>query len=270
MKIRKADDFRLTDAFVDLWTRFTDKLGWNGSIIKLIALVSMTIDHVGAAIIEYMMDNATDMSEYSRLSDIDHIMRSIGRVAFPLFCFMLVQGFVHTSSRKKYLLRLAVFAVICEIPFDLAFFHKVFYWDHQNVFLTFTIGLLMMICLDKVSGVSIFRKAEWLNMVARVVFDFCIFLGFGTLSYMVNCDYSVNGIIIIFLFYALRNVRFGSMIAGLASGWIVLDEIPALGALLPIAMYNGRKGFKLKWFFYIYYPAHILILYVVAKFMGIA
>ena len=100
-------------------------VGLSGSTLKLIAIVTMFIDHLGVVAFETQISNY--MVPY-------YIMRLIGRLAFPIFCFLLVEGFFHTRDVKKYALRLLVFAFISEIPFDLAFNRQLFYWRHQNVF----------------------------------------------------------------------------------------------------------------------------------------
>ena len=114
-------------------------VGLSGSTLKLIAIVTMFIDHLGVVAFETQISNY--MVPY-------YIMRLIGRLAFPIFCFLLVEGFFHTRDVKKYALRLLVFAFISEIPFDLAFNRQMFYWRHQNVFFTLFIGLLVIALLE--------------------------------------------------------------------------------------------------------------------------
>ena len=89
----------------------------DGTVLKLIACLSMFIDHLGAVCFSGMMG-----------------FRIIGRLAFPIYCFLLVEGAVHTHDMKKYILRMGIFALISEVPFDLAFYHRLVYMGHQNVF----------------------------------------------------------------------------------------------------------------------------------------
>ena len=105
--------------------------GLSGSTLKLIAIVSMLIDHVAAAVIVRVL-YAGHWTE--QLYQIYRVMRSVGRIAFPIFCFFLVEGFEHTRDRKKYALRLFLFALISEIPFDLAFSAEILEVQYQNVF----------------------------------------------------------------------------------------------------------------------------------------
>ena len=132
--------------------------GISGSTLKMIAIVTMLIDHIGAvvlarllivqgvnsidtssqnAVMQWLTQNATLYYTYTA-------MRMIGRIAFPIFCFLLVEGFLHTHDVKKYALRLGAFALISEIPFDLTFSGKVLDFQYQNVFFTLFIGLLTM------------------------------------------------------------------------------------------------------------------------------
>lgn len=141
----------------DTASGFPAKKGLPGSTIKLIAIISMLIDHIAATILERMMMragymlatiNAGAMSNWiatHRSLFIPYIvMRMIGRFGFPIFCFLLVEGFAHTHNRKKYALRLFLFALISEIPFDLAFRGEWFFSGYQNVFFTLFLGMIAM------------------------------------------------------------------------------------------------------------------------------
>lgn len=121
--------------------------GLSGSTLKLIAIITMLIDHIGAAVIARLLI-AGQGSEM--LYKIYYAMRAVGRVAFPIFCFLLVEGFFYTGSRKKYALRLFGFALLSEIPFDLAFSGKILEFGYQNVFFTLLIGLLTIMLFDAV------------------------------------------------------------------------------------------------------------------------
>lgn len=145
-----------TDSATDHFSSPTKK-GLTGSTIKLIAIIAMLIDHTAATILErmimregYMLATTNDkwLSEWidaHRLLYFSYMtMREIGRFGFPIFCFLLVEGFLHTHNRKKYAMRLFLFALISEIPFDFAFRGKWFYSGYQNVFFTLFLGLLAM------------------------------------------------------------------------------------------------------------------------------
>ena len=127
-----------------------NKKGISGSTLKMIAIVTMVIDHIGAAVLaRLLMVNGLGELDQTNADAIMlwlsangalywtyTIMRMIGRVAFPIFCFLLVEGFLHTHDVKKYAMRLGLFALISEIPFDLAFSSKILEFNYQNVFFT--------------------------------------------------------------------------------------------------------------------------------------
>lgn len=218
----------------------------SGGALKLIAVCSMLIDHIGAVIfIYFIMRGEAYYTTYE-------IMRGIiGRWAFPIYCFLLVEGFEKTRSRKKYALRLFVFALISEIPFNLAFYGSVFYKNGQNVFFTLLIGLLIMGGMEFLN-----RKIQniWLQSIGKLI----VVLTFVASAEFICCDYGAKGIIAITLLYLFRKNRVLQMIAGCISFWW---EPGALFAFIPIAFYKGKRGFGMKYFFYAFYPIHLLLLY---------
>lgn len=251
------------------------KKGISGSTLKLIAVVTMLIDHIGAAVLarllmvngmneldpnntsavlQWLSDNGTLYWTYTAL-------RMIGRVAFPIFCFLLVEGFIHTHDVKKYALRLGLFALISEIPFDLAFNSKVLEFNYQNVFFTLFIGLLTMIAYRAVE-----EKAEW-NQALRVILCILIVAAGMAAAYLLKTDYAEKGVFCIMVLYIFRKKKVWQILAGCAS---FFWETPALLGFIPIGFYNGERGLKMKYFFYIFYPAHLLILYLICYFMGIS
>ena len=119
----------------------TSKWGLSASVLKWIAVVTMLIDHFAAAVYWQL-----DGKEY----EIYRILRYIGRIAFPIYCFLLVEGFFYTHNVKKYIGRCLVFALLSEIPFNMAIFGKVWYPQGQNVYFTLTLGLCALVVLDKI------------------------------------------------------------------------------------------------------------------------
>ena len=101
--------------------------GLSSFALKCIALITMIIDHVGAI-----------------LYPEARVLRIIGRIAFPIYAFLVAEGFYHTKNVKKYMLRLLLFALVSEIPFDLALTGQILEFGHQNVFFTLFAGLLLM------------------------------------------------------------------------------------------------------------------------------
>ena len=131
-------------------TQFSLKKGClSGSTLKIIAIIAMAIDHFAASIILYgilMQQNPSFLGHPVSMTipwwNIYQVMRFIGRIGFPVFCFLLIEGFLHTSSKKKYATRLFLFALVSEFPFDYALFNTPFAPGYQNVFFTLFLGLL--------------------------------------------------------------------------------------------------------------------------------
>lgn len=222
----------------------------SGSTLKIIAVCAMAIDHFAASILYYKillpefsrMQGVVEMSNWLILYQI---MRTIGRIAFPIFCFLLVEGFRHTSDRKKYAFRLFLFALISEFPFDLALFDMPLDLQHQNVFFTLFIGLLVIWAMDAAGK---FRFGFPLQAAAV--------LAGGALAYFLKTDYDYKGILVIVVLYIFRRNRVLRTVAGCLS---LLWEAPACLAFIPINLYNGKRGLSLKYFFYAFYPVHLLI-----------
>ena len=185
---------------------------------------------------------------------IYNLSRDIGRLAFPIFCFLIVEGFLHTRNVKKYAGRLFLFALISEIPFDLALKGNVFYPDKQNVYFTLFIGLLVMV------GISYITENGTRNMSLAIL---PIAVGMVA-AYYIDTDYNYKGVFLIAVLYLMRYTRLYQCIGGAAA---VSWEIPAPLAFIPIYFYNGKRGFQLKYFFYWFYPVHLLLLHVAAEYL---
>lgn len=216
----------------------SQKIGISSSTLKIIAIITMLIDHIGGILFPQYV-----------------FLRIIGRLAFPIFCFLLVEGFLHTHNVYSYALRLGLFALISEVPFDLAIYHVPFYPYHQNVFFTLLIGLLVLI------GFKNFQERPFIQLMIFAVGAF--------LALKCQVDYGVFGVAMIVLIY-LYSIHHNFLI--LALGFVFLNflakGIQCFGALaiLPIALYNGKRGISLKYIFYIFYPAHLLTLYFIYLF----
>ena len=182
------------------------------------------------------------------------VFRGIGRIAFPIFCFLIVEGFHHTKSPINYLLRLLLFSLISEITFDLAFFNATFYPAYQNVFFTLAIGLACLFCLEEM------KTKKW--------FGIFLFVLLG-LAYIIHCDYGVGGVLLICMFYFTAEFKDRFWMQLILSGLIFIiffgkTELPGLIAIPLINLYNGKRGYnKMQWLFYIYYPLHLLILHAI-------
>lgn len=216
--------------------------------LKIIAYVTMLIDHIGAVLLIHLMANfgLYNLSiSYESLFNIYTILRTIGRISFPLFAFGIVEGFIHTSNMKKYLIRLFLFAIISEIPFDLAIRSTAISWEYQNVIWTFLIGIIALY-LGRKSGSNLFT----------VLF---VFMGM-ILGEILNTDYGAYGVLLMFAYYFLRDYPFKYLIWGI----IIYYSTPyGLISLIFMFLYNGKKGMKSGRWLYGFYPGHLLILYLI-------
>lgn len=307
--------------------------GISGSTIKIIAVVAMLIDHVAAVVLTRILIEkglleislSTDMSEVMAwllenmvLYYAVSFMRLIGRLGFPIFCFLLVEGFQKTRDVKKYVLRLGTFALVSEIPFDLACSGRVLEFEYQNVYFTLLLGLLALCAIDwiakhepapvirwvlNVTGIfalpgyvlwmrrGYLTRETWL-ICGGAVLVILLLLLIGRLKkglpFMQKCtailtitfaamlladvlqaDYAGMGVLTIVAMYLFRRRRVFSMLAGcIVLTLMSVSEITAFFALIPIALYNGKRGLKMKYFFYAFYPVHLLLLWLIAAAMG--
>lgn len=246
-----------------------EKRGISGSTLKLIAIITMLIDHVGAVIVWRMIlrraeaQGMVGMIIGDELYSFYRILRNIGRIAFPIYCFLLVEGFQRTRSRKRYALRLGIFALISELPFNLALSSEVIHTAHQNVFFTLLIGLLTMIAADAISN-SGSRKVP---VFVRYLAEIAVFAAGAFMAEAMCTDYGAKGIFCIMVLYLFRRNKLAQTLSGaVAFSW----ETTAPLAFIPIWFYNGRRGLKLKYVFYLFYPLHLLILYLICLALGLA
>ena len=217
----------------------------SGTALKWIAVISMLIDHTA----EVLMNHNAALTE-PIWAQIYVLMRGIGRIAFPIYAFLLVEGFLHTRDVKKYLTRMFLFAVVSEIPFDLAVFHTPFYWGYQNVFFSLFLGLLALAGIRWGTGL-------WKQALALIM---CV----GA-AQLINCDYGAFGVFFIVLLYMTRYDKKTQTVLGALS---LVWELPGILAFIPIRLYNGTRGrCGNKYFFYAFYPAHLLILWMIGRFV---
>lgn len=212
-------------------------------VLKIIAMITMFIDHIGYAI-------------FGKFSFFNYI----GRIAFPIFAFQISEGYIHTKNLKKYFLRLFVFALISQIPFML--FESLISNDLTlNIFFTLFLGLACIYIYDKCKYKSI----------ALIL---CVLL--GVLAEFSHCDYGFYGVAIILLFYVFKNnISLASIAFILATAIKYTISILKNGlfdvyfslficTLIPIIfinLYNGKKGKDTKYLLYLFYPIHLLLIY---------
>ena len=238
--------------------------GMSGSTIKMVGIITMLIDHIGFALLARVFVFKALNGEYSpELYVVYTILREIGRLGFPIFCFLLVEGFGRTRNKVKYAMRLGAFALISEIPFDLALTGSVMDFGYQNVFFTLLLGFLAMCVFDLVS-----RKR--IPKVLAITIDLAALAAFMLAAYILNSDYEYMGVLTIAVMYALRSHKVWSMAGGCAVLCLLsLNELPAFFALIPVALYNGKRGWRLKYFFYAFYPVHLFLLWSVVQLLGL-
>lgn len=215
----------------------------DGSLLKLLAMLLMLIDHI--AHLFRVGAEVTLLSLGSHTLTLYEALRYLGRPAFPLFAFLLVEGFLHTRNRRNYAVRLLLFAVLSEIPFNLFCSGRLLY-ERQNVFFTLLFGFLALCAMEHLEG--------WRRILGV--------LGLFLLAFVFRADYTWTGYLLILLLYALRSVP---VLRALSVTGIL--GLPAGAAALPIALYNGRRGFVggrwLKYAFYAFYPLHLLFLVLI-------
>lgn len=218
----------------------------SGSMLKLIAIITMFIDHLASYILSQISFFTNPILSFSDIS-IYEICRIIGRLAFPLYCFLLVEGFIHTKNRKKYGIRLLTFAFISELPWNYAHSGKLLY-SSQNVMFTLFFGYLAL-CALKYFDKDILKQSFSLILIFFVCFISTI-------------DYGVRGLGLIIIIYLLRDkIIPQAIIASCLLNW------KAGLAFIPIGFYNGKRGFMKgsfsKYVGYLFYPVHILILGII-------
>lgn len=266
----------------DMEEESLSRFGISASKIKWIAMISMLIDHIGATLLMRILDAEgtlrflDDYKNWGRIGTVGWIYlicRGIGRLAFPLYLFLLTEGAVHTKSRIKYLIRLAIFAVISEIPFDMALHLKddqvfagdLFYFGRQNVFVTLTISLLVIMAIDE-------AEKRIKQIPARIAAMIAIVAAGSALGWLVKTDYGFAGIIaaaIIYIFRWNKEIAFALavMILSVFEGE---SEILALACIPILSAYNGTRGRRINRFvFYAFYPVHFLLLWGLCFFCGL-
>lgn len=205
----------------------------SGSWLKVIAILSMTIDHIAYY---YGVSNPY----------VYELMRTIGRIAFPTFAFLLAEGYVHTSNRQRYMLSLFTFAILSEIPW-LLLNHD----NSHNVLFTLLAGVIGMYIIDT-------SRSKWVALTSLVLI--------GCTTLMAETDYSLNGFVLTLLFFMFRGRPDFQMLFGLP----LMYEYGFMGILMAFAvifLYNGERGFihgkDAKYVFYAFYPAHLMLIYLI-------
>lgn len=251
----------------------------------MIAVVTMFIDHFGATVVYRILiagDKGTGFTMLGATWDtwyvLYQVLRGIGRLAFPIYCYLIVEGLYHTRSVPKYALRLGLFALISEIPFDLAFngvygSGKWVEFGYNNVFFTLLVGLVTIWCMKLVNDHT---KGERFQKPVLVVVKSLanlaiLFAGMAVAELLLRTDYGASGVAAIGVMYML----YGRPRLAFAGAVIVLGllgdplELVALVLVFLIGYCNGERGRQMKYFFYAFYPVHLLLLELLCIALGI-
>jgi len=246
------------------------KKGISQEGLKLIACFTMLIDHIGYEIIYPVYSgmsivSATDLPQVRMVYRLYLLCRCIGRIAFPIFAFLLVEGFHHTRSRKKYALRLVLGVLLAEIPYNLMVSGQAF-WQQQSVMVTLLLGFCAVWCMDR------FRSLAWKPVVM---------LPFALLAELMMTDYGWAGVVLVALFelsrqmYSPNLIRTGGMIVLFhhmssyvfqVGNFALPMQVLGVLAMVFIANYRGEKRTHnpvAQWAFYLFYPVHMLILWAI-------
>lgn len=211
----------------------------SSSQLKILAIITMLIDHTGAIL-------------FPKIT----LLRIIGRLSFPIFAFLISEGLFHTSNIKAYLLRLFAFALISEVPFDLAFHGRIYDSGEQNIFFTLFLGLAAIVFLQT-------------YLAKNSVVSIALAGAAALLAEVLHTDYGWFGVVIIIIFYCFKKYQTSGVFvfSVLNTGYGLLQsplQVYAAAASIPILLYNGKKG-RLNWkyFFYAFYPVHLLLLFFI-------
>ena len=311
-----------------------DKLrgGIDAAMLKKIAIITMFIDHLTLTCLEIATneEHTRIMYTFPGGKTLDQIGRGIGRFAFPVFCFLIVEGFIYTRDRWKYLIRLVIFAAIAHVPFNLMAFP---YSEkrHTDTIFTLAAGYVVIWGITQLSrflpekyrpvpfavrsrgnsaekrggagpanagaetaagpeaaaGMETAAVAEAAagpaedalllklpapldNLAVRAVLflapSAALTYGICRLAKWAGCDYSYGGVLCILILYLFYRARDFSLVAA----WLWLtyynnSELLALTGFSLIRCYNGKRGKQNKYFFYIFYPGHLLLLYLMRR-----
>lgn len=223
--------------------------------LKLIAIITMTIDHIGVVF----------------GTPFYNLLRAVGRLSFPIFAFLLTEGYVHTKSFGKYFFRLLVLALISEVIYDYVFYGSFIYLEANNIFFTLALGLLTLWLLDKSRTLvkKYFKEKIDLTIILPITY-LLIIVVMGLIAELLSFSYGMLGILVISFFYLFKK-NFSLTVLSVSLSTLILGDTMqyfSLLSLILIYFYNKKLGKKSKMFFYLYYPLHILVLGVIRMLIG--
>lgn len=224
-----------------------------GSALKLIAITTMVIDHTASHLLRHHEAFTEPLLTYHNHALTWYVvLRCIGRLAFPLFAFLIVEGFIHTRSRRRYGRNLLICALISEVPWSLT--HGGFHILGHNVIFTLLWGFLGLCAVEH-------YRHDWHKAGVTLVVMLII-------AFIFRADYDGSGFAFIVMLYALRRHHALRALAGCTM--LPMTWVAGL-AFIPISMYNGRRGFIRgnigKFIFYAFYPAHLFVIWIIKQLM---
>lgn len=216
-------------------------------VIKIIACITMVLDHI-----KYVYEPSTNF-----------FTLYLGRISFPLFAFLLTEGYVHTSNLKKYIKRLVIFGLISQIPF-MIFRTYVGKWLMLNIMFTLLLGIIAIMIFDKIEN-------KYISIPLVVLIIYC--------GKILQVDYGWYGVLLIFLLYLFKNNKVMLTISYIALVFIhyyllnclnlnyIFNIIFTIFPIIIILLYNGKEGKKLKYFYYWFYPVHMIVFDIIGYLM---
>ena len=224
----------------------------NGAGLKRIAMCCMFLDHFAAVFLKpAVLVTASEVCSISYW-----LMSGIGRIAFPIFSFLLVEGFLRTRNVGNYVLRLGLCGLGSEIPYDLAFSGRIIDWHSQNVLFTLFLGLMALMLIRRLNnGREEPVRRSVVVMIMAGIFLLAVFAEFS------RCDYGAIGVFLIISMYLFRKQEtWRDLVSGMLL--VVLNPFEAAAAVaIPlIHRYNGERGKQSKYGMYLFYPGHLLLL----------
>ena len=224
----------------------TKVFGISGNQLKLLAMLFMTVDHVGAFLLPEL-----------------EILRYIGRLAMPIFAWMIAEGCAHTRNRLRYFLTLLGFGLVCQIVYWVAMQSLM-----QCIFVTFSLSVLLIFVLDfAVKKKGIFSLCLMGVTFAGVCY-ICVFLPKALSNTDFHIDYGIYGVMLPVCIYIGRSKAEKLLAAAMCLTPLAMShglwQWYSFLSLPLLALYNGQRGkWKLKYFFYFYYPLHLVAIYAI-------
>ena len=192
------------------------------------------------------------------------VLRAIGRISFPIFLFLLVEGFYHTHNRVHYFLRLLFFSFFCEVIYDFCFHNSLFYPFNQNIFFTLTICFLLLsvfsLLSNRILSLQLDMISKYIIFISLVLLIICLFIIF---SITFSFSYPVISILWSSIFYFFHDKKIFLFLSFIVITLFFSTSLQLFSvfAILFLLLYNGKRGRKIKFLFYFYYPVHLLILH---------